>query len=46
MRVDIVPGNLPARSLFEKNEFCWVGDVDLEMGVEGVPLFSLYELNW
>lgn len=45
IRVDIVPTNHPARRLFEKNGFVYVGDVDLELGVGNIPAFSLYELN-
>ena len=45
VRVDIVPTNEPSRELFEKNGFCYIGDVDLERDVEGIPLFSMYELN-
>lgn len=29
LRVDIVPGNLPAKKLYEKNGFQYVGDTDL-----------------
>ena len=46
LRVDIVPGNLPARKLYEKNGFTWAGDADLGRGIEGIPVFSLYEKNW
>ena len=46
LRVDIVPGNLPARRLYEKSGFRYAGDVDLERGIENIPLFSLFELNW
>lgn len=45
VRVDIVPTNYPARKLFEKNRFVYVGDVDLELNVGNIPVFSLYELN-
>ncbi len=45
IRVDIVPTNYPARRLFEKNGFVYVGDVDLELNVGDIPVFSLYELN-
>lgn len=45
LRVDIVPTNIPARSLFEKNGFSYVGDVDLELSIGGIPAFSLYEHN-
>lgn len=46
LRVDIVPDNHPARKLYEKNGFTWAGDVDLERGIERIPVFSLYEKNW
>ena len=46
LRVDIVPDNWPARRLYEKNGFTHAGDVDLERGIDGIPVFSLYELNW
>ena len=43
---DIVPTNAPARRLFEKNGFTYAGDADLELHIEDIPMFSLYELNW
>ena len=46
LRADIVPTNAPARRLFEKNGFTYVGDADLELHIEDIPMFSLYELNW
>ena len=46
LRLDIVPGNLPAQKLYEKNGFTYVGDFDLDRGYEHIPVFSLYELNW
>ncbi len=46
IRVDIVPSNAPARKLFEKNGFSYVGDVDLELNIGDIPAFSLYELNF
>ena len=46
LRVDIVPENLPAKKLYEKNGFTWAGDADLERGIENIPVFSLYEKNW
>ncbi|MBQ6510153.1 MAG: GNAT family N-acetyltransferase [Flexilinea sp.] len=46
IRVDIVPGNKPARALFEQNGFTWAGDADLDLGIGNIPAFSLYELNW
>ena len=46
LRLDIVPENLPARRLYEKNGFTCAGDADLERGIEGIPIFTLFELNW
>lgn len=44
IRLDVVPDNLPARKLYEKCGFQYVGDVDLERGIEMIPVFSMYEL--
>ena len=44
LRLDMVPGNLPAQQLYEKNGFNYVGDEDLERGVADVPYFSMFEL--
>lgn len=46
LRVDIVSNNEPARKLYERNGFTLAGEVDLERGIEDIPVFSLYELNW
>lgn len=46
IRLDVVPDNVPARKLYEKCGFQYVGDVDLERGIEEIPLFSMYELNF
>lgn len=46
IRIDIVPTNIPARKLFEKNGFTYAGDVDLELSIGDIPAFSLYELNF
>lgn len=46
LRVDLVPDNLPARKLYEKNGFTYAGDADLERGIDGIPVFSLFEKNW
>ena len=46
LRVDIVPDNHPARKLYEENGFTYAGDADLERGIDDIPVFSLYELNW
>lgn len=44
IRLDVVPDNIPARRLYEKCGFKYVGDVDLERGIEDIPVFSMYEL--
>lgn len=46
IRLDIVPGNLPAQKLYEKNGFSYIEDADLERGYAHIPIFSLYELNF
>lgn len=46
LRLDIVPGNLPAERLYVKNGFTFAGEVDLERGIERIPVFRLYEKNW
>lgn len=45
IRLDVVPDNLPAKKLYEKCGFTYIGDVDLERGLPEIPLFSMYELN-
>lgn len=46
IRLDVVPENVPARKLYEKCGFAYVGDVDLERDIEEIPMFSMYELNF
>ncbi|MBE5877892.1 MAG: GNAT family N-acetyltransferase [Lachnospiraceae bacterium] len=46
IRLDVVPDNIPAKRLYEKCGFSYVGDVDLERDIEEIPLFSMYELNF
>ena len=45
LRLDIVPGNIPAKKLYEKTGFRYVVDADLERGIAHIPTFSLFELN-
>lgn len=45
VRLDVVPTNYPARKLYERCGFNYVGDVDLERGFEEIPSFSMYEYN-
>ena len=46
VRVDVVPGNLPAARLYEKNGFTYVGDADLDRGIDYIPVFQMYEYNF
>lgn len=46
IRLDVVPDNLPARRLYEKMGFTFAGEKDLERGIDGIPRFALYELNF
>ena len=46
IRLDVVPTNTPARRLYEGLGFHYVGDFDLERGIEKIPLFSMYEFNF
>lgn len=45
IRLDVVPGNVPAIRLYEKMGFTYAGTADLLRGIEDIPLFDLYELN-
>ncbi len=45
IRIDVILDNYPAKKLFEKSGFKYVGDVDLELDIGNNPYFSLYELN-
>ena len=45
IRLDVVPTNYPAKKLYERCGFTYLGDVDLQRGYEHIPLFSMYELN-
>ncbi len=46
IRLDIVPGNAPAKHLYESLGFKHIGDEDVRPEVEHIPAFSLYELNF
>ena len=46
IRLDVVPDNFPARTLFERNGFTCAGDADLQLDIGDIPFFSLYELNF
>lgn len=40
------PSNTPARRLYEKIGFTFAGEKDLLRGIEDIPEFALYELNF
>lgn len=45
VRLDVVPGNIPAVKLYEKLGFKYAGEKDLKR-FEHIPTFLLYELNF
>ena len=46
IRLDAVPGNIPAINLYKKKAFTYAGTKDLERGFDYIPVFELYELNF
>lgn len=46
VRLDVVPGNHPAKRLYEKAGFRFAGVKDLDRGIEEIPMFELYEKNF
>ena len=46
VRVDVVPGNFPARNLYEKMGFTFAGEYDLKRGIEHIPTFQLLGLDF
>ena len=46
VRVDVVPGNFPARNLYEKMGFTYAGEKDLKRGYDHIPTFQLLEYNF
>lgn len=46
IRLDVVPGNIPAINLYKKKHFTYAGTKDLERGFDYIPEFELYELNF
>lgn len=46
VRLDAVPTNIPARRLYEGMGFSFAGEKDLLRGIEDIPEFALYELNF
>ncbi len=45
IRLDTVPDNHPANSLYRKNGFTYIGTKDLRRNIPEIPEFNLYELN-
>ena len=45
IRLDVVPGNIPAERLYEKKGFSYVGTADLQRNIDCIPVFDLFELN-
>lgn len=43
VRLDVVPDNIPARKIYEKQGFQYAGEKDLKRGIEEIPTFVLYE---
>lgn len=46
LRLDAVPDNIPALKLYKKSGFVYVGDADLDRGIDYIPTFSLLEMNF
>lgn len=46
LRLDIVPGNFPAKKLYEACGFKFVGAADLGREFSGIPEFCCYERNF
>lgn len=45
VRLDVVPGNTPAVSLYKRKGFSYAGTRNLERLFKHIPEFELYELN-
>lgn len=45
IRLDVVPENLPAVSLYKSKGFTSAGKKDLMRNIENIPVFELYGLN-
>ena len=45
VRLDVVPGNLPAERLYKKLGFTYAGTKDLRRNIDGIPAFDLFERN-
>lgn len=45
LRLDVVPGNIPAERLYNSRGFVYAGTQDIRRDAVDIPLFDLYELN-
>ena len=45
LRLDVVPGNIPAERLYKSRGFEYAGTIDLQREAVDIPLFDIYELN-
>lgn len=45
VRLDVVPDNIPAKTLYEKCGFSLVGEYDLKRNINYIPTFLLLEKN-
>ena len=43
LRLDVVPGNIPAERLYEKMGFVYAGTKDLQRNIDEIPFFDLFE---
>lgn len=46
LRLDVVPENIPAVKLYLSRGFRSAGKSDLQRGLDFIPIFELYELNF
>lgn len=46
IRLDVVPDNIPAINLYKRKGFAFAGQGDLSRGIEDIPVFDLYEMNF
>lgn len=46
IRLDVVPDNIPAIQLYNRKGFTFAGEKDLQRGIDDIPVFGLYELNF
>ncbi len=45
VRLDVVPGNDPAKRIYSGRGFTYAGTKDLLRGIKAIPVFELYEYN-